>query len=287
MPPTGERGGVLVTGASSGIGRAASAELAGAGYRVFATVRTAQAAGELRRALGDAVVPLLLDVRDQEAVAAAAEAVAAAAGPRGLTALINNAGAAVAGPWLHLDSAAASRPFQVNVLGTLRVIQAFLPLLRPRGATPGRLINISSIAGRVAIPFMGPYAASKHALEALSASLRGELAPDGIRVVVIAPGMVATPIWHKPEALRADGYAETDYAKAITDARDRVLARGQRGIPPERVARLVRRVIECRQPRARYAIGPPGPLARAALALLPARAADRAIAWWVGGRSEP
>lgn len=230
-------------------------------------------------------MPLLLDVRDQKAVTTAAEAVAAEARPRGLTALINNAGVATAGPWLHVDEESAIRPFEVNMLGTLRVTRAFLPLLRLPGAAHGRLINISSIAGRVSIPFMGPYAVSKHALEALSASLRGELTRYGIRVVVIAPGIVDTPIWHKPDAIRADLYAETDYGTAIMKARDRALARGQRGVPPEHVARLIRRVIECRRPRLRYAIGPPGPITRAALSLLPAHAADCAIARWVSGRS--
>lgn len=283
MSSSGRCGDVLVTGASTGIGRAASIELVNAGYRVFAAVRTDSAADGLRDELGSAVVPLKFDIRDNDTVAAAADSVTHAVGTKGLAAVVNNAGVAVGGPWLHVDEEAAIRPFEINVMGTLRVIRAFLPTLHPPGRTPGRIVNISSITGKIAPPFLGPYAASKHALEALSTSLRGELSIYGIRVVVIAPSFVATPIWHKPDAIRSDGFAETDYGTSLSKARNRALVRGERGISPERVARLVCRVIKSKRPRSRYAIGPPGPIARAALSVLPTRLADRAIAGWING----
>ena len=283
MSSSCEPNGVLVTGASTGIGRAISLELVAAGYRVFGTVRTAVAADDLINRLGSAVSPLVLDVTDKDAVDKAAASVTHEVSSNGLIAVINNAGIAVGGPWMHIDEETALRPYKVNVIGTLNITRAFLPLLHQPGRSPGRLINISSIAGKLAVPFLGPYAASKHALEALSTSLRGELQIYGVGVVVIAPSIVATPIWQKPDAIRTDGFSDTDYGTSLTEARNRALNRGLRGIPPERVARLVHRVIESKHVRSRYTVGPPGLLSRTMLALLPSRMANSAIDKWMNG----
>lgn len=287
MSSSCEPSGVLITGASTGIGRATSIELVAAGYRVFATVRTAMAADDLLDRLGSAVTPIVLDIRDDDAVNKAAASVAHEVSSNGLIAVINNAGIAVGGPWLHIDEETALRPYKVNVIGTLNITRAFLPLLHQPGRSPGRLINISSIAGKLAVPFLGPYAASKHALEALSTSLRGELEIYGVGVVVIAPSIVATPIWQKPDAIRTDGFANTAYGASLAEARKRALSRGLRGISPERVARLVHHVIESKYVRSRYTVGPPGPLARTMLALLPSRIANRAIDQWMNGWFTP
>src|SRR3954471_419193 len=177
---------VLVTGASSGIGRATALELARRGATVLAGVRD-PADGE---ALGPSVIPLRLDVTDAGHVAAAGEEAAR----RGLDALVNNAGIAVTGPLEYLPLDELRRQLEVNAVAQLAVTQACLPALR---ASRGRIVNMSSISGRMALPLYGPYAASKYALEALSDSLRLELRGTGVDVVLIEPGAIRTPIWER------------------------------------------------------------------------------------------
>jgi NAD(P)-dependent dehydrogenase (short-subunit alcohol dehydrogenase family) len=185
------KGYAVVTGASSGIGETSAQHLASLGFNVFAGVRND---ADAERVAGGRIEPLKIDVTDQASVDAAAAQVAEATGKVGLAALVNNAGIAVAGPLEYIDIDDFQRQMDVNVTGVLRATQAFLPLIR---LARGRIVNISSIGGRVAIPLVGPYAASKFAVEGMSDSLRRELRPWGIHVALIEPGAVATPIWEK------------------------------------------------------------------------------------------
>ena len=160
---------VVITGVSTGIGYGCAADLCRRGYRVFGSVRTAGDAERLQRELGNAFTPLVFDVTDAGAVKEAAAQVKSAVGNEGLSGLVNNAGISKPGPLATLPPDDVRQHFEVNVMGVVHAVQAFLPLLR---RAKGRIVNISSVSGRIAYPFMGPYAASKHALEALSDSLR-------------------------------------------------------------------------------------------------------------------
>ena len=191
---------VVVTGASTGIGAACVSLLVEKGFLVFASVRKDSDAAALVARHGASVIPLLFDVTDAESIAAAARDVGARLGDETLAGLVNNAGVAVPGPLLHLPIDDFRRQMDVNLIGQLRIIQAFAPLLgagaQRRGA-PGRIVNMSSVAGRFAAPFLGAYAASKFGLEGMSDALRRELMVYGVDVVLIEPGMSATPIWDK------------------------------------------------------------------------------------------
>ena len=220
-----------MTGASTGIGAACVDLLVEKGFLVFASVRKDSDAAALTARHGASVIPLLFDVTDAESIAAAARDVEARLEGETLAGLVNNAGVAVPGPLLHLPIDDFRRQIEVNLIGQLRIIQAFAPLLgagaQRRGA-PGRIVNMSSVAGRFAAPFLGAYAASKFGLEGMSDALRRELIVYGVDVVLIEPGMIATPIWDKAE--------ETDLA----DVRGHSLCRARpedaemacRGRPP-------------------------------------------------------
>ncbi len=270
---------VVVTGVSSGIGRGTAEELISCGFRVFGSVRRPADADRVRSALGAAFEPLLMDVTDSAAVADAAARVEEEVGDGGLAGLVNNAGIAVSGPLLHVPLEDVRRQFEVNVVGVLRVTQAFAPLLGARRDPPhrpGRIVNISSVSGRVALPFVGPYAASKHAVEALSDSLRRELLPYGIDVIVIEPGPIDTAIWEKlPDLAR---YDHTDYAPLLARAVEAAAERKRRAMPVSVVARVIRRALTARRPKARYAL----PLRRLGdwwlPRLLPDRWLDRLVA---------
>lgn len=250
---------VLVTGASTGIGRACALHCAQRGWRVFAGVRSV-ADGAALSAQAAAITPLLLDVTVAEQVAAAAQTLAASVGG-GLHGLVNNAGIAVAGPLEFLPLAQFRRQLEVNVVGQLAVTQAVLPLLR---SARGRIINISSVSGRVAAPLLGAYAASKFALEALSDALRSELRPWGMHVCSVQPGPIDTPIWGKSRSAAAalqaglPPQADSLYGAAMKAAALQVAALQPVMLPPEQVARAVWHALTARWPRARYPIGMPG-----------------------------
>lgn len=275
---------VVVTGVSTGIGRGAAGAFVGAGYRVFGSVRKKEDAARLRGDLGERFVPLAFDVTDREAVLGAAEKVGEAVGTGGLAGLVNNAGTAIAGPLAlqPLDDVRAQ--FEANVVGLISVTQAFLPLLgtdRSRPGPPGRIVNMSSVGGRVASPFIGAYAGTKHAVEGISDSLRRELMPYGIDVIVVRPGAVKTEIWAKG-ATSKGLYADTDYREPLEkfEAYAGRLAEG--GYSPEDFGRLVVRAFEARRPRTRYAIVR-GRIANWVLpTVLPDRLLDRLIGRNVG-----
>ena len=188
----------VVTGASTGIGAACAKRLVDEGWRVFAGVRKPADGERLKADLGASLIPVIIDVTDTASVKAAAKTVGAALDGQTLKGLVNNAGIAVAGPMLELPLEEFENQMDVNVTGIVRVTQAFGPLLGVDASLtgePGRIVMMSSVAGEMGAPFLGPYAASKHAVEGISKSLRRELMLYGIEVVVIGPGAVATPIW--------------------------------------------------------------------------------------------
>jgi len=219
---------IVITGTSTGIGFDASRALVALGYRVYGSVRTAADAERVKAALGETFVPLLFDVTDSAAVTSAADRVRADLDAENLAALVNNAGIAPTGPLAHQPFDEIRRIFEVNVFGLLGVTRAFLPLLGARRDAPhprGRIVNISSLAGRLVFPLAGAYAASKHAVEALSDALRRELMQYSINVSAIEPGTIRTEIWDKFEASSVDKrYASTDYARAAAAMPDLVRA---------------------------------------------------------------
>ena len=182
MPAPSSHGAVLVSGASTGIGRETALRLARAGHTVFAGVRKESDAESLRNEGIDGLTPVLFDVTDAAAIAAATKTVAQAVGEAGLQGVVANAGIGIAGALEFVDLDEVRRQFEVNVIGVLAVVQAAMPLIR-KGK--GRVVITGSIAGRAALPILGPYAASKFALEAVAESMRRELAPSGIHVALI------------------------------------------------------------------------------------------------------
>jgi NAD(P)-dependent dehydrogenase (short-subunit alcohol dehydrogenase family) len=251
----------LVTGASSGIGAACASRLARSGWRVLAGVRKAGDAPE-------GTEEVLLDVTDADQIAAAAE------GVEELHGLVNNAGIAIAMPLEFVPAEELRYQLEVNVVGQIAVTQAVLPALR---RVKGRVVIVGSIAGKSALPFLGPYAASKHALEAVSDSLRLELEPWGIHVTLVEPGSIRTPIWQKG-ASRADrllaGPVGELYGERIAAFRKVAARRGAGGAPPDRVAEVVERALTARRPRTRVLVGRDARL-RAGIEHLPDRARDR------------
>lgn len=250
---------VVVTGVSTGIGWGATKVLVKKGFHVFGSVRKPADGERLEAEFGDAFTPLLFDVTDEAAVRAGARQVEAALGGRTLAGLVNNAGIAVAGPVLHLPIEDFRRQLEVNVTAMVTVTQAFAPLLgaeSPARKDPGRIVNISSVGGKTANPFMGPYCASKFAVEGLSESLRRELLPFGVDVVIIAPGAVATPIWSKAEDLEIKAYANTVYAGPLARLQAYMQGLGASGLPPERIGEAIHTALTTAKPKVRYTISP-------------------------------
>ena len=250
---------VVITGASTGIGRACALRFDNLGWRVFAGVRKERDAESLRSEGSDDLAPLILDVADGESIAAGAKEIAGVVGERGLDGLVNNAGITVQGPLEYLPIDDLRQQFEVNVTGQIAVTQAFLPALRK---ATGRIAFMSSISGRAdALPLLGPYASSKRALEALVEALRAELLPWDIRVSLIEPGSVATPIWEKGDdtfdeqvaALPEEGRER--YLKALERARTIGQKTGARGISPDKVAAKVEHALTSSRPRFRYLVG--------------------------------
>jgi len=262
---------VVVTGASSGIGLASALRLANAGWRVYGGARTEEAAAALRER---GFEPLLLDVTDAGQIAAAATAVGSE-----LHGIVDNAGIAIAAPLELVPLEELRRQLEVNVVGQVAVLQAFLPALR---AGRGRVVLMGSVGGRSALPFLGPYAASKHALEAFADVLRIELAPWGMTVSIVEPASVKTAIWTKGaeqadamrEGLAAD--AAELYAARIAKFREVALKRGP-GIDADVVARAVEHALTASRPKARYLVGRDAHL-RAWIERLPTRLRDRVLA---------
>jgi len=249
---------VVITGASTGIGEACALEMDRRGWRVFAGVRAAADGQRLAEQASPRLTPLRIEVTDRDSIARAAESVAAAVGQAGLAGLVNNAGIAVPGPLEMLPIDLLRRQLEVNVIGQVAVTQAMIPLLR---AGRGRIVNMSSISGLVAAPYLGPYAASKHALEALSDALRVELRAWGISVSVVEPGNVKTPIWQKARAQAQDllrdmpPQADSLYGPDIAAMHQATARMEDTGMPVECVVRAVVHALTARRPKTRYPVG--------------------------------
>lgn len=273
-------GAVVVTGASSGIGEACVRRLAALGFQVFASVRKPEDGERLQREI-PGVTPLILDVTDAGSIAAATQTVQEATGERGLAGLVNNAGVAVPAPVEHQPIEDFRRQLDVNLVGQVAVTQAFLPQLR---AARGRIVNMSSIGGKVAVPLLAAYAASKFGLEGFSDSLRRELRPWGIHVAVIEPGTIATPIWDKGiasgdvlEASMSDA-AKRDYGPLIATVRTASEQGARTGLAPDAVAKDVAHALTAKRPRTRYLVGREAKSRALAARLLGDRFIDAAVA---------
>jgi NAD(P)-dependent dehydrogenase (short-subunit alcohol dehydrogenase family) len=253
---TGPQRSVLVTGASRGIGAACAYELDARGFRVFAGIRWAADGAALRASSDGRIIPVHCDVTDAASLEAATHEVTEAVGPDGLWGLVNNAGAVYAGPLEFLPVDALREQFEVNVFGLMALTQACLPLLRTAG---GRIVNVSSVNGRLVSPFSGAYAASKFALEALSDGLRMELSRAGVRVIVVQPGAVRTSIWSTSRdravalSARYPPAAERHYGRVLERLEE--VRVPHRAVAPERVAVVVARALTQRRPRSRYRVG--------------------------------
>jgi NAD(P)-dependent dehydrogenase (short-subunit alcohol dehydrogenase family) len=275
----------VVTGASTGIGHACATRLVAEGWRVFAGVRKAADGSRLQQELGDRLIPLIMDVTDTDSVRAAGDTVRAALDGQTLKGLVNNAGIAVAGPLLDLPLEDFQKQMDVNVTGVVRATQAFGPLLgtdENLEGEPGRVVMISSVAGEMAAPFLGPYSASKHAVEGISKALRRELMLFGIQVVVIGPGAVATPIWDKAEQEDAEPYKQTRFYEPMLRIQNWMTKNGPSGFPPAKIADRVFRALTEDKPRFRYAIVPQRLTNWSLPKLLPDRMVDNMVAKRVG-----
>lgn len=282
---------MLITGASTGIGRACAIHLAGMGYSVLAGVRAQDSARSLEAEAPaeqtGCIRALPLDVTDTASISRVADELRSIVGPDGLHGLINNAGICVAGPVEFLPPHDLRTQFDVNVFGQIAVTQAMLPLLRAHvrayGLGRARIVMISSIAGRVSQPIVAAYCASKHALEAFSDGLRIELRPQGVRVVIIEPGAIRTEIWRKALEQTAmvppDAPAREFYGKQLTRLEAAIRRIIPIAIPPDSVARVVAHCLEKKRPPARVLVGTDAKLVAALKAILPTKWFDKGQMW--------
>jgi NAD(P)-dependent dehydrogenase (short-subunit alcohol dehydrogenase family) len=263
---------VLITGASTGIGKAIALEMRRRGWRVFATVRKGSDVLDLTKAGRGMIEPLVMDVRDEESVNRAIKTVEERAGR--LDALINNAGVAVPGPLEMLSTDQLAEQLDINLLGVHRVTRAALGMLR---ANKGRIVMISSVMGRTAMPFAGPYAASKYALEGYTDSLRRELRGT-VKVITIAPGSVVTPIWDKTFATDVSEVANEHYPAPELERLLRLFYKtGKKGVSVQKVAESVGDALELPWPLPRWTVAA-NPLMHILLELLPLPVSDWLIA---------
>ena len=278
-----EHGAVLITGTSTGIGRAIALHLDRLGFWVFASVRTAQDAESLHAEALGRLTPIQLDVTDPVSIAHARDEISRAVGDAGLAGLVNNAGVAFQSPLEFVPLDKLRWLFEVNVFGQLAVTQMFLPLLRQ---VNGRIVNISSTSTIAIAPFHGPYSASKLSLNGLSHSLRQELKPLGIQVSIMVCGSIQTPIWDKSNTLTSrivQSYppqAWELYGSAFRKLQDYFVGMGQSGIPPEVAARAVAHALTAKRAKLIYYVGPDAYLYRIAEKLIHGRLRD-----WVIRRS--
>lgn len=276
----GASGGVVITGASSGIGEACALHLAEVGFHVFAGVRKAADGEALQGKAAGRLTPVLIDVTDADSIAAAVETVTAAVGSAGLAGLVNNAGISIASPLEFVPLAELRAQFEVNVVGQVAVTQAFLPLIRQ---AKGRVVNIGSIGGRMAVPFLGPYAASKFALEALTDCLRVELRPWGIHVSIVEPGNITTPIWEKSRSSakamleHLPQRAHELYGPAIARMWKITDRMSRSGLPAEIVGATVGHALTTQHPKTRYVIGREAKLQALMAIFMPDRMRDNLI----------
>lgn len=251
---------VLITGSSTGIGEECALRLNRMGWHVFAGVRSAEdgAALKTRARNKSLLTPVLLDVTDSASIYSAMQFLESAVGDAGLDGLVNNAGIAVAAPLEFVPIAELRKQLEVNVVGPVAITQAVIPLLR---ITRGRIVNIGSVSGRIASPLVGPYSASKFALDSLSDTLRMELQPWHIHVAYVQPAGILTPIWSKAltDADRVSkqmpANAETLYGPIIVHMRNMAIHSQSDGLPAHTVGRAVAHALSSPKPKTRYPVG--------------------------------
>jgi NAD(P)-dependent dehydrogenase (short-subunit alcohol dehydrogenase family) len=276
----------LVTGASTGIGRATALRLDSRGWRVFAGVRREEDAAALREAASERLVPLMLDVTDSGQVFAAGARIAEEVGEAGLDGLVNNAGVSLPSPLETMPIDDFRRQVEVNLTAQIAVTQVLLPQIRK---ARGRIVFISSIGGRIAFPFTGAYHAAKFGIEATADVFRRELRRWGISVSVVEPGSIATEIWDRGEQM-ADEIGERSpareelYGKAISHYRKVIRGTAKRGIPPEKVATAIEHALDASRPRTRYLVGRDAKVQARLKYVIPTRLFDRILTRAVMGR---
>jgi NAD(P)-dependent dehydrogenase (short-subunit alcohol dehydrogenase family) len=270
---------VLITGASTGIGRATALRLDAGGWQVFAGVRRDSDADSLREAGSERLEPLILDVTDPAQIAAAVERIAAAVGGAGLDGLVNNAGVSLPSPLETMPIEDFRRQVEVNLTAQVAVTQAMLGLLRE---ARGRIVFISSIGGRIAFPMTGAYHAAKFGIEAVGDVFRRELRAWGISVSIVEPGSIATDIWDRGEAAAEDisgrsPQLDSLYGKQIEKYRKAFKGVASRGIDPDKAARTIEHALGARRPRTRYLVGADAKFQARAKYLIPTRIFDRIV----------
>ncbi|MDX6606922.1 MAG: hypothetical protein QOD14_1462 [Solirubrobacterales bacterium] len=273
-------GAVVVTGASTGIGRATALFLDGKGYRVFAGVRKQADAKSLADESSDRLTPITIDVTKERSIASAKQKVQRAVGKDGLVGLVNNAGVGNGGPVETLDLQDLRDVLEVNLVGQVAVTQAFLPLVRK---AKGTIVFLASIGGRVASPFMSPYNTSKFAIEALGESLRHELAPWEIDVAVVEPGSIDTPIWRKgaetidEQTAKMSSTAKRLYGKQLVRMEEVLTETASRGISPNKVAKAIHDAIHSDDPKHRYLVGRDAKIGARLKGIVPDRAFSKMV----------
>lgn len=246
---------VVITGASSGIGKAIAVRLAGNGWTVFAGIRD-ESDGEHLRQENASIRPIILDVTKAEDIEASVAAVENHLSGATLEGLVNNAGIAQMGPLTVQPMEEIRVHFEVNVLGAVAMCQAFAPALgqdKDRRGTAGRIINITSLGGEIASPFLGAYTATKHAMESVTDTLRRELGMFGIDAIAVGPGAVKTPIWQKARKDGGHCYQDTPWAKSLDKFIDDMTEAGKTGLDVEYIAKVVEKALTAEKPDARYA----------------------------------
>ncbi len=276
---------MLITGASTGIGRAAALRLDSGGWKVFAGVRREEDEDALRESGSERLIPLRIDVTDSDSIAVAAGSLEEALGAAGLDGLVNNAGVAIPGPLETLPVADLRRQLEVNLIGQVAVTQAMLPAIRRAG---GRIVFVSSVGGRTALPFTGAYHASKFGIEAVGDTMRQELRPWGIEVSLIEPGAVATPIWDKgldeADEIEERALADHDslYGTKLQKYRETIRKVAARGVTPEEVAGAIEDALTASRPKTRYLIGRQAKIQARLAKVVPDRIFDRLVAREMG-----
>lgn len=271
---------IAITGVSTGIGYNTAKYLVEKGFHVFGSVRKQSDADRIKANLGDQFTPLIFDVTDVQGLKIAVDQVKAIIGNTGLKALVNNAGINIFGPLMHLSPEEFRQLLDINVVGAFSVTQAFLPLLgtdKKSMRSPGRVVNISSISGKIAMPFFGAYASSKFALEAMSDSLRRELNLYGIDVILIEPGVTATPFLDKVRE-QFNRFQRTDYASILEAYASKTEDRQKSEISVDVVSQTIHKAITSKSPKARYPLPNKWISGWYLLRFLPTRLVDRLAA---------
>ncbi|WOJ97183.1 SDR family oxidoreductase [Congregibacter brevis] len=276
---------VVITGVSTGIGHAAAKVMIARGYKVFGSVRKESDAQRVQAELGENFTPLIFDVVDPQGISAAADSVREALGGTTLAGLVNNAGIAVSGPLLEVPESEYRKQLEVNLVGPFLVTQAFAPLLgadQQLTGPPGRIVNISSVAGLRAMPFLGPYAASKFGLEGYSEALRRELIMFGIDVIVVGPGPVKTAIWDKAEEVDIEQYGDSPYRPILERFQKVFIGQGRDGYPADRLGELICTALTTPKPKVRYAAVKGRMMEKLMMSVASPRMLDKAIAKMLG-----